>query len=340
MTLALVGAAAMLVTAAPAPSQDREPNSRAGDGAAADGPGLPTDTLLDRPAIPITLPKGLPEQVRPSDLPEGGAVVVDRVCRLIREERTGWWLLAFDAEAGRPPEPPRRVLPCRFLEQMEAVAAAGAAAAPAAAPACHFRTSGETTVYKNAPYILPRKVTVQGSQAAKAPAAAPAAAPVAPGPVEHATRPAAASSAPSSPAATEPTADEVLNALLKGKTGRPIPLLPLGERPIAVPSVAPAPAATELPPDRGAMVVDRLVRVLPDEESAWWVVRFESDNTLQEPPLKLLPCALLEKAQELHGKLRLHEPLVLRVTGEVTEYRDDRFLLLRKLLVERQLGRF
>ena len=80
------------------------------------------------------------------------------------------------------------------------------------------------------------------------------------------------------------------------------------------------------------MIVDRLVRVLPDPASPWWNVRFEADNALGEPPLRVLPSRFLRTAQRLGGKLR--------VTGEMTHYKGQSYILLRKVLPERPLGQF
>jgi len=80
------------------------------------------------------------------------------------------------------------------------------------------------------------------------------------------------------------------------------------------------------------MIVDRLVRVLPDSTGAWWEVRFEADNSLGEPPLRVLPGRFLQVAQKLGGKLR--------ITGEMTHYKGQSYILLRKVLRERQLGQF
>jgi hypothetical protein len=88
------------------------------------------------------------------------------------------------------------------------------------------------------------------------------------------------------------------------------------------------------------MVVDRLVRVLPEPAGRWWAAHFEADNTLQEPPLRLLPCGFLEVAQRAQSGRGIGPEPLMRVSGLVTHYKQKRYLLLRKLLPERRLGRF
>ena len=97
----------------------------------------------------------------------------------------------------------------------------------------------------------------------------------------------------------------------------------------------PQPVETEA---EAGYVVDRLVRILPDERERWWLARFESDNTLADAPVRLLPCRLLEQARTAADEAE--EPPVFRVSGEVTRYKGRRYLLLRKLLQERDLQQF
>ena len=62
------------------------------------------------------------------------------------------------------------------------------------------------------------------------------------------------------------------------------------------------------------------------------MARFESDNTLADEPIRLLPCKLLQKAKRRGGRLR--------ISGEITRYQGRRYLLLRKVLPERRMGQF
>jgi hypothetical protein len=288
--------------------------------------------LLDRPPVPITLPKGTTAPPKPVPLPVDGSMVVARRGRLVAEAKADWMRLEFDAEPGKRPELPRRVLPCALLEQMEAMAAN--------APDLRFRVSGETTIFRKQAYLLPRNVVAEPpAPAPPAPKPAPAPAPrPSPKPPAPSTKPASPATAPAGETGKEPTASDVLKDLLKHKVGRAVPVAPPAKRAAPAPSVAPGPQRT-LRATRGAMIVDRLVRILP-EPGRWWAARFEADNTLGEPPLRLLPCKFLERAQDRLPARRLGPAPLHRVTGEVTQYRGRRYLLIRKLLPERNLGRF
>jgi len=293
-------------------------------------------SLLDRRAVPITNPKGLPKPKPPVKVPVEGRMVIDRSCRLVPGAGGGWTVLTFEPVAGRAAVADLRALPCRLLERMEDLAAAS--------PAVRFRVSGETTVFEQKGYLLPRKVTVlePASRAAK-PGAGPSAAvqPVAPTTAPKGSRPTTKpASATTRPAGGgEPTSDDVLKGLLNEKVGRPLTTPLERPEPVAAPSVAPA-SGRPLTGGVGGMVVDRLVRIVPEATDGWWVARFESDNTLREPPIRLLPCGFLARARRLTPARRSLSGPVVRITGEVTEYRRRRYLLLRKVLRERRLNRF
>jgi hypothetical protein len=310
-----------------------------------------TRMLLEKPAVPITLPKDQKPVVSHRDVPIEGTMVVDRLCRLSRDEKAGWWMLTFQPQAGRLPEVPRRALPCRLLEEMELAAAA--------APSGMFRVSGQTTVCNYQSYLLLTKVLVVATPAS-APATQPVIAPpTRPIPLEASlpapqprptpgAAPAAAppASAPASRPTTKPadkhqaSSLDVLHSLLAEDVAKPV-LLSTAPPPVA-PARSVAPGADKpLAGGRDAMVIDRVVRILPEEVGTWWLARFESDNTLEDPPMKLLPCAHMEKAQGYEARKRPGAPtLIFRVSGIVTQYKGEQYLLLGKLIIERNMGRF
>jgi len=140
--------------------------------------------------------------------------------------------------------------------------------------------------------------------------------------------------------ADEPSAEDVMGELMKDRPGEPVltPVLPEAEKLKAAPSVAPA-AGAPLPSGRQDMVVDRRVRIVPPEEGGHWMARFIADNTLQEPPMRLLPCWRLEVAEAFRiERAREGRTVAFRVSGQVTYYRGRRYLLLRKLLPARSMG--
>jgi len=85
----------------------------------------------------------------------------------------------------------------------------------------------------------------------------------------------------------------------------------------------------------GSLLVDRAGRVI--KEGPWWLFVFESDNdSLLEPPMKLLPCQALERmVRESRGGT---DSVVFIVTAEVTDFKGENYLLPRKVMRKRNLG--
>jgi len=316
--------------AAPVP-EPNQPTTAPVDMTASDVGVALTRMLLDKPKVPVTAPKGVAEPEAPVEVPVEGSMVVDRLCRLAYDGESRWFVLVFEPQQSRRAEMPRRALPCRLLEQVESLALKS--------PSVRFRVSGETTVHEERGYLLLTKATVLEEFPAAADEAPKPAPVVRPAPAEVKVKPPAPTSLPASRPAVEPSSDDILKKLLNEKVGRPVQARPVRPVVARAPSVAPG-AGKPLAPGRGAMVVDRLVRVGPEVTGHWWAARFEADNTLREPPMRLLPCGFLARAQQMQMRRRLGADTVLRVSGLVTRYRGRRYLLLRKVLFERPLSRF
>jgi hypothetical protein len=301
-----------------------------------DDEGLLGGSLLDRAEVPITRPKDYREKTKAPELPAEGSMLFDRLCRLERDA-SGWMLLTFVNDEDETPEDPRWVLPCRLLEKMEGVAAK--------TPGVTFRISGESTVYDSRSFLLLRKVTARTpSEPPKPPTPPkPRKAPPLPAPRAKPAEkpPAKATTQPDKSGEAPPSSEDILNQLLKDKPGKPIipEIESVQDVPVKAPSVAPAPKEKTLPVGRGNMVVDRIVTLLPVGVGKWMQVSFVSDNTLREPPMRLLPCTKLTQAEALAAS-GAGKSVRLRVTGEITVYKGRRYLLLRKLLVERDMGQF
>lgn len=85
----------------------------------------------------------------------------------------------------------------------------------------------------------------------------------------------------------------------------------------------------------GHYIADRRGRLTNTND--YWLFVFESDGkALTDPPIKILPNRWLEKMEaDLAASRESH---TFRVSGEITTYHGQNFLLLRKVLVERELG--
>ncbi|MDY6914050.1 MAG: hypothetical protein SVT52_06305 [Planctomycetota bacterium] len=278
--------------------------------------------LLDRPPVPLTRPRDWPGPPRPEAvLPPEGSMVVNRRCRMKRDRRSGWVLLTFEHSPSAGPGRYRWALPNALLEAMERLSRQK--------PKSVFRVSGETTVYEQQCYILLTKVTVIGPSAVRAE------------PAKATTG--AAATRPEKPEKKTASPEDIMQQLLADRPGQPVavPATPSQSGVLPVPSVAPKSSAADLPPGRGTLVVDRLVRVVPTGVGRWLQVRFESDNTLREPPLRILPNGMLTEAREIVAEAVEDRVTVrLRVSGEVALYKGRRYVLLRKIFRERDLGQF
>jgi len=281
--------------------------------------------LLEREEVPLTRPQQHKPAPEAPKLPPDGSLVVGRRCRLFRDPETGWMVVHFDVEPGRRDEPPRWALPCERLEKMEA--------ALEDHPRAVFRVSGETTVYRKRPFLLmTRDPVILGPSRPVVTESISAVAPSPPPPASPATQPATQPASQPATQPAEPTSEDILRTLMREEPGRPLD--PRSFEPEEVeppPSVAPVGAGEmTLTGGPGELVIDRVVTLAPESPGGWKEARFKSDNTLREPPLRLLPCRMLERAERLGGELR--------VSGVVTTYKGKRYLLLRKVIRERDLG--
>ena len=249
-------------------------------------------------------------------LPPEGSKIVDRLCR-ISTDRSGWVLTRFPPEGDRKAIRPRWALPNETLEAIETCHAKN--------PKLMFRISGEMTVYGDNSFILIRRVAIVEPEAK---AAAVRTQP------ESSTQPSPATQ-PTTHPTTAPSSADLMKALLSEKNPTPV-ILPRRNKKIdasRVASVAPGARGDVIEPATARLVVDRLVTVQQTGQARWRQATFEADNTLREPPVLLLPCRLLAFAEVQPPNTRL------RVTGEITNYKHKRYMLLRKVFVERKMNR-
>lgn len=146
-------------------------------------------------------------------------------------------------------------------------------------------------------------------------------------------------SSDSPPAAAEPRAEDIIKQLLESRPRRAIAL---PDQPTA-PQVEHRPLIPGSQFDTGGdllwpeetIISDQPGRVVPADP--WWTFAFEDrGDQPTRKPIRLLPNRMLENAIALTGDLS--RGVVLIVSGEVTEYRGNNYLLLRKVLVRRDWG--
>ena len=261
-------------------------------------------------------------------LPEYG--LRDRRATLRRDDQAGWYVLDFQPQAGQPDVPGQRVLPCPLLSAMEQ------AQEQRGSPV--FVVGGESTRYHGHQYLLVRDLLLSDEPADPSAQVQP---PASPPPAPPAGQAGPAGTVPTEVApAGAPAGGEVSSAQLLERMMQGLPAKPLGPAPQqveepqpAAPSMAPGASRLERKADRGDMVVDRLGWIVPSRgRPGWFEFRFVSDNTLDESPLLILPSLLLQRHETAARKVRM--------SGEVVGYHGRTYLLLRKLLVERDMDQF
>ncbi|HEY3246150.1 MAG TPA: hypothetical protein VGM03_22630 [Phycisphaerae bacterium] len=136
---------------------------------------------------------------------------------------------------------------------------------------------------------------------------------------------------------SQPSAEDVLREFQKERpTNRPVlPSGEPGEQRVRSEPGAPT-GATRARLTEGYFLADRAGRL--SREGQWWVFTFEAENPslAPEPPLKLLPNRLLELM--VRESESATNALTFIVSGEVTDFRGENYLLLRKLLRRRDMG--
>ena len=152
-----------------------------------------------------------------------------------------------------------------------------------------------------------------------------------------------ARSTASQPGSTDvPPAEQVLREVLQ-KQPQAEPLLPVepglpvraARQPATTQTASGSQPEGRLLPD-GYILVERTGRLV--REGAWWCLVFEGagQSIGQSRSIRLLPNRLLEIMEVASaGGTR---PILFIVTGEVTEYRGANYLLVRHVLIKRDMG--
>lgn len=245
-------------------------------------------------------------------LPEG-YVIGSRVGRIEREG--DWFIARLEHREGMPDAPPLRVLPNRELAMVEAILGE-------APEVRQYLLTGRITEFQGTNYLLLEHV-----------------AQVVPGAEEVEAAAAAATSTPRADESQsdEPSPAEIVKQLMKNEPQRALVLPAPATQPQAEMEAA---EGDEAEADRawpeGTFLVDRQGRVVPGGDS-WWTLAWEDRGELaRRKPIRLLPNRLLETALSISGAGT--RSVVFIVSGEVLEYKGTNYLLLRKVLVRRDLG--
>lgn len=308
--------------------------------------------LGDRPRQVIILPSeaGTPDKLpsersggvvaklpqEPHRLPEG-YVVGARPAHI--EQKGDWYLAHLVPQEEMPDTPPLRLLPNQYLAMIETVLAETDSAP-------EFLLTGRVTEFQGTNYLLIEHV---------AELLPPVDRPTDVAPIPAASEPSQIDSTESQaiePTTTrEPTAEEIIHQLMKSKPVRAM-VLPQADTEKQPPAQVPTTEGDEsadaqakpllskeeksVPWPEASLLIDRLGRILAKSDT-WWSLAFEDrGRRVNQKPIRLLPNRLLETAIALSGGGR--QGVVFSVSGEVTVYKGHNYLLLRKVLVQRNLG--
>jgi len=139
------------------------------------------------------------------------------------------------------------------------------------------------------------------------------------------------------PAPRTPTADEMLQQMLRTSSGGGAKPLQPAQNPPAVEATsgaaAIAPGAPQMQVMReGTFLVDRTGRLTRAASGDAWEFTFESDGrSMKDPPVIILPnLKLMAMENAIKSSTR---DLRFRVTGMVTEYGGRNYVLLEKVIV-------
>ena len=259
--------------------------------------------------------KGKVKKLSPARLLAEGQVVFDLEGKLVRGDNGHWWTVKHPL-AGQ-----LRLLPCPELETIERLLAKS--------PDRTFSLSGQVYRYQHKYYMLLRRLA---PPAKKPPATVKA------------------TSQPASPPKTTDKGDsddtspgdELRQKLLKNVRPRPIVPDPKTVR-AGQDGMSVAPPNTPLLPGPGRLIARRLVRLKsPIYAGGWSRIVFEADNTVREPPLRVMPGALLERLENGsrdEDNARIPGALFY-VSGEIYPYYGTNYVLLRVVQRKKNLDRF
>jgi hypothetical protein len=189
-----------------------------------------------------------------------------------------------------------------------------------------FRVWGEITSYQNRNFILPTLVATESLFGSA----------VSPGETDSADGSSAAVQEVSK-TGDSVAIEQLRQALLK------VPRISVLELPGTMVSQQPKAAVSAAATDEsqkinqqqkwkdGQSVIDRIGRLIPDSQEHRFIFAFESGGfTSAEAPLILQPCSLLSEMEKITQ--RATGPVKFRVSGRISSFQGNSYLLLRKVL--------
>ena len=293
--------------------------------------------IKQRPKVPISRPKNL-KQDKDSKLKKDRTIIAKRIGTIAKPKDSSWWVITFEKDKEGTTERSRRIMPSKLLESIEEILVKK--------PSARFEVIGENYNDGTENYILLRRVVEVANK---------------PKPKSETgtfdmTLENGAEDKPSSDKTSdqeeekdakpddknrdsEASSSDIAKELLKDNPGKTVTAKPKEKRSEADnrKSVAPAEGTPETKAD--SQIYSRIVRIVKCKDSNFYEIRFISDNSLRDPPIKILPNTRLKKALEFMQKAGNSECKFI-VSGEVTVYKKQRYILLRSIIKQRDMNQF
>jgi hypothetical protein len=284
-----------------------------------------------------------------------GSMLVEAHAILRREGEPAWWVLhveprdasvasvggGADVVAATPARPIAAseliALPCTRLSEMERIIDSASAHE---ARDVRFKVSGRVFVFRDRNYFLPTHAVVVSAESATAPAQS----------ISIAETPAASSPAapPDATAPSSPADDDSVEAIARALEKQTGPIArssattratdsdrsPATRNGASVDAAASTRSATM---QENTAVVNRRGKITRDRSGGWLMV-FDADASgLADPPLKLMPCTLLENIEDYARRVGNNSPII--VTGQVYLYNGQNHLLPTVYRIPRETSR-
>jgi len=222
-----------------------------------------------------------------------------------------WTSFELDELEGLPTSPDLRVLPNRQLMMVERVMAEDATNN-------RFRITGRITEFLGHNYILLEQVT-----------APPANTPATP---KTTKQPEQGESAAQTPPDRVPTAEEIINQLMKNA---PSNMLRSQNPPASRPALTNKGDMIRPVQPEGTLVPEIPGRLVRGGDS-WTFIRESKGDKAGSESYSLMPNRLLEVM--VSASQGGNQSVVFLVSGELTEYRGQNYMLVRKVLIRRDMG--
>lgn len=295
-----------------------------------------------------------------------GSTLVEAYAKLKREGPQNWWTLTVDGDldatssAATTATPPHEliVLPCTRLTEMlriiDSAAARSGSTNDGDGDDVRFKVSGRVYVFRDRNYLLPTHAVVVSEVSTRPKTPAVTTTPVAPASAPTTTSADAPAATPLGVAGDDDSAEAIARALEQAAgplsrssaaatEARTPPVRgtqtqPTGSR--AQPGSTTRGASTTsaaITMQENTAIVNRRGKITRDRSGGWLLV-FDADaNGISDPPVKLLPCLLLESIETYARRVGNNSPVI--ITGQVYLYDGQVHLLPTVYRIPRERSR-